>query len=50
MGDSRQVNRTIQQTLELASRCTHAETSDDYGILGDQIEELEGHSSICGVH
>jgi hypothetical protein len=44
MGDSVQVSATIQKTLELASRCTHAETSDNYGALGDQVEELEAQA------
>ena len=42
MGDLPPLNASIQTTLELASRCTQAETSDNYGILGDQVEELEG--------
>jgi hypothetical protein len=44
MGDSVQVSATIQKTLELASRCAGAETSDNYGALGDQVEELEGQA------
>jgi hypothetical protein len=44
MGDSVQVSATIQKTLELASRCTRAETSDNYGALGDQVEELEAQA------
>jgi hypothetical protein len=44
MGDSVQVSATIQKTLELASRCTQAETSDNYGALGDQVEELEAQA------
>lgn len=44
MGDVPQVNATIQKTLELASRCTQLETSDNYGALGDQVEELEGQA------
>jgi len=35
------LSATIQKTLELASRCAQAETSDNYGALGDQVEELE---------
>lgn len=42
MGDAQQVNPSIQKTLDLASRCAQAETSDNYGVLGDQVEELEG--------
>src|ERR1019366_4973304 len=44
MGDAPQVNLTIQKILELASRCAQAETSDNYGALGDQVEELEGRA------
>ena len=44
MGDVPQGNATIQKTLELASRCTQLETSDNYGALGDQVEELEGQA------
>jgi hypothetical protein len=36
-----QLSASIQKTLELASRCAQAETSDNYGALGDQVEELE---------
>jgi hypothetical protein len=39
-----QLSATIQKTLELASRCAQAETSDNYGALGDQVEELEGQA------
>jgi len=34
-----QLGATIQKTLELASRCAQAETSDNYGALGDQVED-----------
>jgi hypothetical protein len=44
MSDAQAVTTAIQKTLELANRCTQAETSDNYGFLGDQIEELEGQS------
>src|SRR5579864_151774 len=44
MGDVPQLTKTIQKTLELASRCTQAESSDNYGALGDQIEELESQA------
>lgn len=44
MGDVPQVNATIQKTLELASRCSQLETSENYGALGDQVEELEGQA------
>ena len=44
MGDVPRINATIQKTLELASRCTQLETSDNYGALGDQVEELEGQA------
>ncbi len=44
MGDTPELSTTIQKTLEVASRCTQTETSDNYGALGDQIEELEGQA------
>jgi hypothetical protein len=44
MGDVPQLNTTIQKTLELASRCTQAETSDNYGLLGDQVGDLENET------
>jgi len=44
MGDVPQFSENIQKTIELASRCAQAETSDNYGALGDQVEELEGQA------
>jgi len=44
MGDVPRISATIQKTLELASRSTQLETSDSYGALGDQVEELEGQA------
>src|SRR5208282_4833863 len=44
MGDVPQLSEKIQKTIELASRCAQAETSDNYGALGDQLEELEGQA------
>jgi len=44
MGDVRQIHSAIQKTIECASRCAQAETGDNYGILGDQVEELEGQA------
>ncbi len=44
MGDAPQINAAIQNTLDLASRCNQAETSDNYGLLGDQVEELDGRA------
>jgi hypothetical protein len=44
MGDVPQLNTTIQKTLELASRCVQAETSDNYGLLGDQVGDLESEA------
>jgi hypothetical protein len=44
MGDAPQMNSAIQKTIECASRCAQAETSDNYGILGDQVEDLEGQA------
>lgn len=44
MGDLPQLGTTIQKTLDFASRCTQSESSDNYGALGDRIEELEGQA------
>ena len=44
MADVSQLGTTIQKTIELASRCVQAETSDSYGALGDQVAELEGQA------
>jgi hypothetical protein len=44
MGDAPQINAAIQNTLDLASRCNQAETSDNYGLLGDQVEELDSRA------
>ncbi len=44
MGDVPHLSTTIQKTLELASRCAQVENSDNYGALGDQVEELEGQA------
>jgi hypothetical protein len=44
MGEVPPVSATIQKTLDLASRCDQAETSDNYGLLGDQIEDLEAQA------
>jgi hypothetical protein len=44
MDDAPQLNTTIQKTLKLASRCAQAETSDNYGLLGDQVGNLESQT------
>jgi chromosome segregation ATPase len=44
MGTVPEVASTIKKTLELASRCIQAETSDNYGFLSEQVEELEGQA------
>jgi hypothetical protein len=44
MGEAPQLNTTIQKTVELASRCAQAETSDNYGLLGDQVGDLESEA------
>jgi hypothetical protein len=44
MSDVPQLGPSIQRALDLASRCTRAETSDNYGALSDQVEELEGQA------
>jgi hypothetical protein len=46
MGDIEKVGAAVKAevktTLELASRCAGAESSDNYGLLEDQVGELEG--------
>jgi len=46
MGDNEKVRAAVRAevkaTLELASRCAGAESSDNYGLLEDQVGELEG--------
>jgi hypothetical protein len=44
MADIQQVKAEAKAALELASRCEGAETSDNYGLLADQVEELEGET------
>jgi chromosome segregation ATPase len=44
MGTVPEVASTIKKTLELASRCIQAETTDNYGFLSEQVEELEGQA------
>ena len=45
MGNLPELSTTIQKTLEaLRPAAPRAETSDNYGALGDQIEELEGQA------
>jgi hypothetical protein len=44
MDEVAQVNTTIQKTLELASRCTEAETSENYAALEDQVGDLENRA------
>ncbi len=41
MGDARQISAAIQKTLALSSRCQQAETSENYGVLEDQVGDLE---------
>jgi hypothetical protein len=44
MADIQDLNTTIQQTVELASHCTQAETLDNYEAFGDRVEELEAQA------
>lgn len=39
-----QVNPLIQKTLAVASRCTEAETSENYAALEDQVGDLESRA------
>jgi hypothetical protein len=39
-----ELGKEIQQTVGVASRCRESETSDNYGALGEQIDELESHA------
>ena len=44
MADIQQVKAEVKAALDRASRCENAETSDNYGLLADQVEELEGEA------
>ncbi|HSY64642.1 MAG TPA: hypothetical protein VK829_08585 [Terriglobales bacterium] len=44
MDDLPELGKEIQQTVGTASRCREAETSDNYGAIGEQIDELESHA------
>ncbi len=44
MGDPDAVLTAIDKALELASRCAAQETSDNYGLLEDQIGEVENQA------
>jgi len=44
MGDIQRVKAEAKTVLDLASRCEKVETSDNYGLLADQVEELEGET------
>jgi len=42
MGNGSQIAASIRAALEQAARCAAAETSDNYGGLDAQVEELDG--------
>jgi hypothetical protein len=44
MSHASDVKTAIDKTLQLASRCAENETSENYELLEDQVEELEGQS------
>ncbi len=44
MSASPKITDTIRATLELAARCAQSESCDNYGLLGDQVEELEAQA------
>jgi hypothetical protein len=44
MSDASDVKTAIDKTLQLAARCAQNETSENYELLEDQVEELEGQS------
>lgn len=39
-----QLRAAIQNTIDLASRCAQAESSDNYGTLAGQVDEIEGRA------
>lgn len=41
MADVQQVHARIKKMIEMSARCAQAETSDNYGLLADEIEEIE---------
>jgi len=44
MNDVPKLSTVIHRTLDLASRCAQTETSDNYGLLGDEIDTLEAEA------
>lgn len=44
MSDVPAVLATLQKTLDLAARSSRAETSDNYGLLEDQVGDLESQA------
>jgi hypothetical protein len=44
MGAIPQVDPLIQETLAMASRCTEAETSENYAALEDRVGDLESRA------
>lgn len=45
MADVQQVNTNITKTLETVSRCEQSETTDNYEVLSDWVEELRDQAS-----
>ena len=41
MAGTMELDAKIEQALETATRCTEIETSDNYAVLGEELEELE---------
>ena len=44
MSDNPTLPATLQATLDLAARCVRSETSDNYGLLEDQVGDLESQA------
>jgi len=44
VNETTKLANTIKATLQLADRCAQTETSDNYGLLEDEVGELEGQA------
>lgn len=44
MNEPPKLSNTIKATLQLADRCAQAESSDNYGLLEDEVGALEGQA------
>ena len=44
MNDDPKLSTVIHRTLDLANRCKQNETSDNFGLLGDEVDTLEAQA------